>query len=53
VSKIKATDINIGKYFDISTATLRRWKKGTPEKQRCYQALKEFFIKEHGLSENE
>jgi len=44
---MKSTDINIAKYFDVSTATLRNWKKGSTEKQRCYQALKEFFIKEH------
>ena len=49
---MKVTDINIAKYFGVSTATLRNWKKGSIEKQRCYQALKEFFIKHNEKGEN-
>ncbi len=42
---MKPTDINIAKHYGVTTRTLRNYKNGKPEKQRLYQAMKEYYIK--------
>ena len=43
---MKATDINIAKYFGTTVKTLRNWKRSKEEAyQRRYGVYKEYFIK--------
>jgi len=43
----KPTDIQIAKYYGVTTATLRNYKKGSAEKQRLYAAIKQGYNPEN------
>ena len=42
--KMKPTDTNLAKFYGVSRETIRNYKKGAIEKQRLYEALKQYFI---------
>lgn len=44
---IKPTAINLGKFYGVSRETIRNYRDGNIEKQRLYNAMVEYFVKEN------
>lgn len=44
---MKPTAINIAKFYGVSRETIRNYRDGSIEKQRLYNAMVEYFVKEN------
>jgi len=45
-ANLKPTAVNIAKFYRVSRETVRNYRDGNIEKQRLYNAMREYFIKE-------
>ena len=44
---MKPTAINLAKFYGVSRETIRNYRDGSIEKQRLYDAMVYFFMKEN------
>lgn len=48
---MKQTAKNMGAFYGFSEQTMSKYRNGTPEKQRLFEAMKAYFVKVHGIAE--